>query len=159
MKTLILYASQYGTTEKCAKLLAQKLGQGAEIQRLKAGENVPLDGYETVVVAGSVRAGQLLKEARSFAKNNEAALLQKRLGLMICCGTQAEADKHFETNFSPALLAHAAKCAPGGELLKDKMGFFARAITSAVEKAEKNGGPPPHIDEAAIDAFARELGQ
>ncbi len=155
MKTLILYASQYGTTEKCANLLAKKLAQGADVRRLKAGESVPLDGYGTVVVGASVRAGQLLKEARAFCSGNEAALLQKRLGLMICCGMPQEAGKHFEANFSPALLAHAVKAAPGGEFLPEKMGFFARAITGMVAKS--TGGQPPHIDEAALDTFAREL--
>ena len=156
MKTLIVYASQYGTTEKCARLLAGALAGGADLLDLKSNAAPGLSGYDAVVVGGSVRAGVLLKPAKQFAQAHADALLQKRLGLFVCNAMPGEAATHLEQNYPAPLLAHAAaKASFGGEFALEKMGFFAKKIVQAV--GGKTGAPPPQIDEEAIRAFAAQM--
>lgn len=156
MKTLIVYASQYGTTEKCARLLAGALAGGADLHDLKSGAAPGLSGYGAVVVGGSVRAGVLLKPTKRFAQENADTLLQKRLGLFVCNATPGGADEYLQQNYPAPLLAHAAaKASFGGEFVTEKMGFFAKKIVQAV--GGKSGNPPPLIDEEAIRAFAARM--
>lgn len=158
MKTIVVYASQYGTTKKCAQMIAESLPGGADLHDLTERERVAINGYDTVIVGGSVRVGRLLKPAKLFCGENEAALLQKRLGLYLCCGLPKDAEGYFSENISPALLQHAvAKGVFGGEFVTEKMGFFAKKVVEAVSKSA--GGPPPQIDVAAVQAFAGAMGQ
>ena len=156
MKTLIVYASQYGTTEKCARMLAQSLAGGADLLALKGGDSPDFSAYDAVVVGSSIRAGAVLKPARQFVQAHEAVLLKKRLGLYLCSGMSDEAPAQFERNFPAALLEHTtAKAAFGGEFLQEKMGFFAKKVVQVV--AGKSGKPLPQINGEAIRAFAAQM--
>ena len=157
MKTIVVYASQYGTTKKCAQMIAERLPGGAELHDLNKREKVDIREYETVIVGGSIRVGRLLKPAKVFCGENEAALLQKRLGLYLCCALPKDAEGYFGENVSSVLLRHAtAKGVFGGEFVTEKMGFFAKKVVEAVSKSAE--GPPPQIDVAAVQAFAEGMG-
>lgn len=156
MKTLILYASQYGTTEKCARMLAEALPGGADLRALKGGATPDLSGYDAVVLGSSIRVGQVLKPAKQFIQNGAGALAQKKLGLFLCSGMPEDVSQQFEQNFPAPLLQHAAaKGAFGGEFLQEKMGFFAKGIVKMVSGSA--GKSAPSIDEEAIKAFAAQL--
>lgn len=66
MKTLIAYATKYGTTEKCANILAQKLSSEAELVNLKKARTIDLNQYDSVIIGGSVMMGRIRKEVKEF---------------------------------------------------------------------------------------------
>ena len=160
MKTLIAYATKYGTTETCAKLLASFLTDEVDLVNLSKGEKADPALYDAVVVGGSIYAGQLRHEVKSFCHKYKKDLMIVRFGCFICqASPQFESHEDFELNFDSDLLEHAsAKSSFGGQLHEDKMNFFDRLILGAI--AKRGGAKPPQIDEERIRSFAlvMELG-
>ena len=154
MKTLIVYASKHGTTETCAKMLAESLADGAELRDLAKGGMIDLTPYDAVVVGGSIYAGVLRKDAKHFCNLHKAELLERRFGCFLCQASPASSSKdYFENNFDADLLAHAAaKASFGGQLNVEKLGFWERKIMGAV--AWRTKMVPPKIDEERIRSFA-----
>ena len=71
MKILIAYASKNGVAKKCAEMLADFLPNTAESDIVDLTQNTPaLDGYDAVVVGGSVRGAKFNKKIKAFFKNN-----------------------------------------------------------------------------------------
>jgi len=52
MKTLVLFASRYGCTEKCANMLAEKINGDVEVKDLVKNKKIGLDGYDLVIRGG-----------------------------------------------------------------------------------------------------------
>ena len=84
MKTLIAYASRTGASEKCARMLAERIPDSTlcDLCREKPDPNA----YEQVIVGGGVRMGALHVDARQYLDGCKPVLLQKRLGLFLCAG-------------------------------------------------------------------------
>lgn len=154
MKTLIAYASKYGTTKECAELLAASLKGEADLVNLGTTPTPSLAEYEAVVVGGSIYAGLLRKPVRQFCKKNKHALLRVRFGCFLCkASPSTAAQEEFLNNFDSDLLAHAsAKSNFGGRVNEDTMGFWDKLIMGAV--AKHSGMRPPHIDPEKIRSFA-----
>ncbi len=129
MKTLIIYATRYGTTGACANLLSDAL-QGGDVvlQNLAENPSVDLTGFETVVVGSPIYAGRLNKRVKRFCSDNESALLAKRLGLFTCDMEEGEGSlKQLEHCYAPTLVAHAlVKNSFGGQFLFSHMGWFTK---------------------------------
>ncbi len=155
MKTLIAYATKYGTTEECAKLLAEALTDGADLVNLSAGQHPNPADYKAVVVGGAIYAGMLRGQAKHFCKKYKAELLRVRFGCFICqASPPQESQETFSNNFDSDLLAHAAaQSSFGGEVNEDRLGFWDKLIMGAVAK-RSTGMRPPHIDKEKIRSFA-----
>lgn len=76
MRTLILFATKYGTADKCAHLLKCQLDGEVTIQPIDAAES--LNGYDTVVIGGSIYMGKLQPTVIRFCRQNQALLLKKK---------------------------------------------------------------------------------
>lgn len=145
MKILIAYAGKSGTTEKCAKLLGERL-PGAKTVNLNS-ETPQVEAYDAVIVGGSIRAGQLHKKAKQFINQNEQSLKQKKTAYFICCGFADSAPTLFQNNIPKELLekAVAYECF-GGEMNLDSLHGFDHFIAKMVTKSsESKKTPPPHI--------------
>lgn len=124
MATLIVYGTKYGSTEKFASLIKDSLSDEAvTVINLKQNKNIDLSGYDTVIVGGSVYAGQLRKEVVKFCEKHEQALLTKKLGLFISCGfTPPKSDEQLQVVYSETLINHATAIgALGGEIIIDTL--------------------------------------
>lgn len=133
MKTLIVYASSTGTVEKCAKALAELL-PGAELHALAKKANPSPEGYDAVIIGGCIRGGGLAPFAQMYLEECEEMLLEKQLGLFICCGDDEMAEEYFSGNVSEALLAHAkVRMSFGGELDADRAkGMIDRMLVKSM---------------------------
>ena len=69
MKTVILYETKTGTTEKCANLLAEKLNDVTVINLRKGA--LDLNSFDCIIVGGSIRIGALNKYAKKFIEKNK----------------------------------------------------------------------------------------
>lgn len=157
IKTLIAYASKTGTTEKCAKMLAEQL-KNADIFDLKSGKP-DISGYELVVVGGSIRAGMLHKAAKKYIKNNCELLKSKKVAFFVCSSDTERGQDFLKANI-PAELLEKAVCGDtfGGEMdLSKQTGLFKLIAKKVLESSEKKGVEPPHILPERIQAFAEKI--
>jgi len=155
MSTLIAYASKYGFTENCAKILANKLDGRVDVVNLGI-KHPNLDEYDSVIIGGSVYAGKIRKPVRRFCSQNLDFLGKKRLGLFICgLAEGADADRQLQTVFPTELQAAAAATGFfGGECNFEKMNFFEKAVMKKVSGSVDNRSK---IFEEHITRFAEQM--
>ncbi len=157
MKILIAYAGKTGTTEKCARLLAEKLPDAAAVDLNLQTPQVA--SFDTVVVGGSIRMGQLHSKVKNFLVQNTQSLKSKKTAYFICCGSAENASAFFANNFPKELLERACGCECfGGEMKIENMHGVTRLMTKMILKssAEKNV-PPPQIIYENIGKLAEEI--
>jgi len=159
MKIAIIYASKYGTTERVAGLIADKLRESNDITLipLKDNPNPDIGGFETVILGTPVYAGQANKKMKSFCAANEAVLLQKETGLFVC-GMEpdpAKRAKELEDAY-PAVLRKSAKATGflGGAFLFEEMNFAERFIIKKIAKTDQS---VHRILQDEIDAFVQQF--
>ena len=80
MKTLIVFSSKYGTVERCAKLIAEKLGD-AVLENLRNNSDIKISDFDTVIIGGSIYSGKIRDEIKEFCTKQHKELIKKRLGL------------------------------------------------------------------------------
>ena len=161
MKTLIAYASRTGATEKCARMLAQRIPDSTlcDLCREKPDPNA----YEQVIVGGGVRMGALHVDARQYLDGCKPVLLQKRLGLFLCAGFAEKAGEIFANNVDPELRAHAVACECfGGEIDMGKLRGFDRLITKMALRSFKDAegrAAMPRLLPERVEAFAAKFAE
>jgi menaquinone-dependent protoporphyrinogen oxidase len=133
MSTIIIYASSHGAAEESAAFLKERLDD-VELSNIKENMQIDIAPFDTVVVGGSIHAGQIQRSIRRFVTQNQDALLQKRLGLYLCCMYEGErAIRQLETAYPEVLRRHASAVGLfGGRFDFDKMNVIERAIVKKV---------------------------
>ena len=161
MKTLIAYASKTGASEKCARMLAERIPDSTlcDLCREKPDPNA----YEQVIVGGGVRMGALHVDARQYLDGCKPVLLQKRLGLFLCAGFAEKAGEIFANNVDPELRAHAVACECfGGEIDMGKLHGFDRLITKMALRSFKDAegrAAMPRLLPERVEAFAAKFAE
>ncbi|WP_027338909.1 flavodoxin domain-containing protein [Halonatronum saccharophilum] len=157
MKTLIAYGTRYGATEKAAKRLAEFIGEDAQLFNLKKDDlkSLNLDDYEAVAIGGSIYAGNIQRRVKKFCEENMGALLEKRLGLFLCCGDVERADEQLVTVFEDELVDKVdAKGYFGYEYDFKKMNFLFKLVIKMMAKVNESKS---EINEENIKSFAEEF--
>jgi menaquinone-dependent protoporphyrinogen oxidase len=156
MKTLIVYATRHGAAEKCAGLLADRLGGDVDVFDLKKVPTVDLSGYDAVVVGGSIHAGRVQSRVKKFCEAHADALLKKKLGLFICCMEEGDkAWKQFHEAFPARLVDQAAaKGLFGGAFDFDRMNWFEKTIIGKIAGVKES---VCKINEPAVAEFADKM--
>jgi menaquinone-dependent protoporphyrinogen oxidase len=140
MKTLIIYASKYGATEKCSNLLKDKLHNEVEIVNIKK-ESIPeINMFDKIIIGGSIYMGKIQKEVNQFCLKNASVLKNKKLGFFICCMSENEvAEKQINNSFPEELLKNAvARGCFGGEFNFKKMNFIEGVIIKKISKTSED---------------------
>ena len=159
MKIAIIYVSKYGTTEKVAVSIADKLKESNEVElfSLKKTANPDISNFEMVILGVSIYAGKASKKMKTFCDKNEQTLLQKRAGLFVC-GMEPMREKReqeLEGAYSEALLKNAVATAfLGGAFIFERMNFIERII---IHKIAKTNVSVSKIDWNAIENFVKKL--
>jgi menaquinone-dependent protoporphyrinogen oxidase len=167
MRTLIVYATKHGTAEVCANLLAQLLDGEVSICQLGKERVPPLDSYDQIIIGGPVYIGKIHNQVTRFISKWQPVLLQKRLGLFICCMAKGdEVEKEIKASFPAELIAHAtATAAFGGCYNFDHMNWIEQKMIQMALKAESGGQDVAtdknidKIDQLAISRFAATLSE
>lgn len=152
--TLIVFASNHGTVEKCARELFRRIDGKVDICNLNRRDFLPdLSGYDSVIVGGSIHNGEIQDEISSFCNENIKLLATKRLGLFINCLYSGErAQQQLDDAFPEALNRIAVvRDYFGGEVDKLKLTFWERVVTSRIIK---EGDLIVAISKERIDRFA-----
>ena len=140
MKTLIIYGSKHGCSEKCAIKLSEKLNFKTDVFNVKHKKNIDFKNYDKVIIGGSIYIGNIQKEVKKICLDNIEILKEKKIGLYICSMSDGEkAEELMKTSFPEELISRAiAKECFGGELILNKMNFFERFIIKKVTKLEED---------------------
>ncbi len=134
MKTLIVYASKTGTTEKCAGIIGQKL-KDATIINLSARQNEDVNKYDKIIIGTPIRMGMIHKKVKEFINKNVEILKNKKVAYFICCGFAENYKQYFEQNISKELLENAITYDTfGGEMILEKQKGFDKFIVKMVSK-------------------------
>lgn len=134
MKTIIVYASSHGTTEKVANIIREKLDSATvQIINLKSKTKIDLSNYETVIIGGSIHAGSIQSEVKSFIKENTITLMDKKVALFLCCMNEKEEQTEFNNNYPELLRNHSTYNAiVGGEYIFEKMNFIEKFLVRKI---------------------------
>ncbi len=156
MSTLIVYASKYGCTERCAKLLSKELNDKVDLINLNNIKVIDFSKYDKVIIGGSIYIGRIQKEVTEFCAKNLDRLKEKRIGLFICGMQEGEMiNTELNQNFPSELLKIAeVKSHFGGEFIFNKMNFMEKLI---VKKISKLTSDKSNILEDNIYKFAQKM--
>jgi len=157
MKILIAYATRFGTTEKCADMLAELLkGKASEVELvdLKKNRRVNPEDYDIVIVGGSFMAFRMNSFVKKFVKKNLNTLLNMKTGIFMC-GADEDWEKEIQKGFPEELLDKAiAKGYFGYEMNWEKMNPMIRNM---MQKASKTTEPVSKINSENIKIFTEEI--
>ena len=156
MRTAVVYASNHGTTEKVAQNIKEGLGEEkAQLFNLKKDKNFDVFQFDQIIVGGSIHAGQIQKRVKQFLEKYTQELLQKRLGLFLCCMHEDEAENQFNIVFPEKLRSHAiSKKIMGGEFLFEKMNFVEKALIKKIAGVQESVSK---INNKEIETFVKEI--
>lgn len=156
MKTLIVYTSSHGCTEKAVKELSQKLSGEVTSMDLKHHPSPPLSEFDRVIIGGSIHASQIQKRIRNFCSTNLEQLKSKEIGLFICCMYEAETAREEISNAFPEELHQMAKTEAifGGEYNFEKMNFVEKLLVKKIAKVRESVST---LDHDSIDRFANRM--
>ncbi len=155
MKTLIIYASRHGSSEKASKLLKEKLVGNIEIHNIKNKKLPNLNNFDSIIIGGSIHMGVIQNSIKNFCIKNTEQLTKKYLGIFLCCMDKEKAQIQFENAYPDDMRNKAfATSLFGGEFKLDKMSWFERSIVKKVVGVTKNVSD---IDIGAIDRFAEKF--
>lgn len=134
MKAIIVYGGKSGTTEKCAKILSEKIGNAPTINLHEKNTNV--SDYDLVIIGSNIRAGMMDGKVRKFIIKNREVLDNKKLAFYICCGFAKNKDQYFTNNFPKELLDKSIVYDTfGGEMDISKQKGFDKFVIKAVSKS------------------------
>lgn len=156
MKTLVVYSSKYGATEKCAKILKDKLGESCSLSNIATDDHPSLEDYDVVMIGSSVYAGKMRADIISFVNDNETLLKSKNIGIFLCCKDQgSEALSYINENMPTWVIENAfVQSAFGHEINLEKMNFVERNILKMIFKVKNSYSK---IDEKEIDLTIEEI--
>jgi flavodoxin I len=128
MKTLLIYDSVFGNTEKIARAIADSLGSRAPVEILRAEQVVPeeLTGVDLLVVGSPTRG---------FRPTEAVTELLKRLPAKALIGTKVAA---FDTRLKADEIDSA-----GLRFVVNTGGYAAKRIANRLKKAGGNLIVPP----------------
>lgn len=154
MSVLIVYGTKTGTSEKCAKYIADRLNEPVTLVNARDGIKIDLSPYDTVIIGGSVRMGHITAAVSKFLEEEEDTLLQKRIALFMCCGFTDEENiqRQLDINFTPALKEKAVslKCF-GGELHPDGTNKIDNLVAKMAFRADGDLDLTPELNYEAMD--------
>ncbi|WHY69299.1 flavodoxin domain-containing protein [Neobacillus sp. SuZ13] len=157
MQCLIVYCSSHGTTEKAVRFLSEILKGEVQTVDLKR-EKVKFDlrNFDTIIIGGSIHAGNIQRKIKKFITHNYDTLLEKEVGLFLCCMHDGEtAIEQFNHAFPQELRKNSAAMGLfGGEFLMSEMNFIEKQIVKKVSGATRD---QLNLDYEAIKEFASKL--
>jgi len=153
MKTIIIYTSANGCTEKAVKELSQKLSGEVETVDLMHHHSLLLDEFDRIIIGGSIHSGKIQQRINYFCLTHMHLLRTKEIGLFICCSNEPEAAHEEINNAFPEELHQIAKTEAifSGILNLDEMSFVKRILVKKVALMRERAS---RLDTEIIDRFA-----
>ncbi|HLW10676.1 MAG TPA: flavodoxin domain-containing protein [Fermentimonas sp.] len=155
--SLIIYASDHGTVEKCAKELFVQLDGKVDLCNLNVRNSNPdLSTYDTIIIGGSIHSGKIQNVIAQFCEENIDLLSTKNIGLFINCLYSGEKAQQQLDEAFPALLNSVAVARDyfGGEINDLKLSYWEKIITKQMIEQENL---VVKLSKERIDKFAIKM--
>lgn len=158
-RTLIVYATKYGTTLAIAEEIKDVLKEsGIECDLINVMETGSIDAYDAVIIGSPVYMGKMLVEARDFCQKYMPFLAGKWVAIFVdgisCCppGKQSDRGLYAAIDEMSDYVHPAAKIAFAGALNPSELSEADAQIADMVH-------PPvgDFRDHEAIRTWAREI--
>lgn len=154
MKTLILYASKHGTTKDTAMKINEYL-KNSDVYDIQKEEIKNLQDYDCVILGSALYAGNIIKKAKDFLKENETQLLEKKLGFFLCGLNSDGGESYFSKNFNKTLLDRASMTRfIGGKFDLKELNLLERTIMKLLYKDADSANT---ISEDKIEEFCNGM--
>ncbi|HSN58082.1 MAG TPA: flavodoxin domain-containing protein [Clostridiaceae bacterium] len=138
VKTLILYESRYGSTERISKDLALILGPAKVCRVSEFSGNI--GDFKFVVICSPVYSESIDEGIIAFTRENAEILSQRKVALICVCIAEQLAGRYLETLCSVLGQSVVLKSGICGEMDMDKLSSCDRAL---IEGFYKNVGTSP----------------
>ncbi len=136
MRTLILYKSKYGFTEKIANLIKEHR-QEADIIELSDFE-YDFTPYQEVIIGTPIYMGQINKRIKKVFNSYENELLNKTLKVFLCGMAFKQENTVIDQNFNTSIIKHAKIKYVGGAYQFEKMNFIYKVIVKKISGSSEN---------------------
>lgn len=156
MKTIIIYTTNHGCTEKAVTELSQKLYGDVLRVDLRDNPSPSIAEFDRVIIGGSIHAGKIQKVVRDYCTSNLDRIQQKEVGLFICCMYEPEIAREEIKNAFPEELHQMAKTEAifGGEFNFNKMNFMEKMLVKKIANVHESVSK---IDHGSIEKFANRM--
>ncbi len=156
MKTALIYASKHGTTGLVAEKIRNLLiDDEVVLLNLDKQDRIELCNFGRIIIGSPLYSGSPLPVVRKFIEQNLLSLLQKEVGIFVCCMFSDKADKQINKGFPELLRNHARSIKNmGGEYRFEDMNYIERLV---VKKISGTAGSVSEINAGNIELFVREL--
>ena len=139
MKTLILYRSKYGASEKCANLIKKELMGKADVIDLESGKCEDIDSYDIILIGGGVYAEKIQSEIIKFVEANKECLHNKKIGVFLCCKENEKTVEYAKANLPDWLVNGLFLLENTGyEINFERMNFFEKFLLKALFKVKES---------------------
>lgn len=130
MKTLIIYYSKHGSTQKVVSYLQEHLS--CDTINILTTPVPSIVDYDLIILGGSIYYGSIHPKLTQYIESQLNTLLTKKIGLFLLCMMSEEtAAEQFNHNFNQALLNHSlADGFFGGVLEKSTLNPIEKLVTS-----------------------------
>ena len=156
MKTLIIYASLGGCTERAVRELSQQLSGEVLSIDLKRQQLPPLREFDRIVIGYSIVRGRINPEIHRFYIEQKQNLADKEIGLFVCCSKDEHGAREIIKNAFPEGLRQMAKTEAIFRMtinLKE-MSMVKRILVKRVPRVLDNLADP---DYESISHFANRM--
>jgi len=160
MSVLIIYATKYGCSEKCAKLVSKKIIGDVELINISKSQVIDLSKYDKIIIGGPIYMGMMNKNIVKFCNENIDILKAKKLGFFICsmfAGDKAQDEMKRSFPIDLQNIAISMKLF-GGDMNIYKMNFLDKLIAKMVKKMPLESGQElnkgiltDNVDKLALD--------
>lgn len=161
MKTLIVYDSKHGFTEKCVQLMAQGHEKQVEYWPLQYNPGAPVwSDYHQIVLGGPVYFGKFSAKVGNFVKRYRDQLMERKLALFaVSLSGKASASDYISASLPADLLDHAhARACFGGAIQWKKLSWLERFILHRVRgiTTDASNLDLPEIQNLAAKVFDQQ---
>ncbi len=77
MKTLVVYDSQFGSTEKIAQAIGAAIGKDVKVVKASGAGAADLNGIDLLIVGAPTQGGRMTKPVQDFLNGIPASALEK----------------------------------------------------------------------------------
>ena len=156
MRSLIIYHTKYGTTQRIASSIAERLTGESALIPVRKADGTMIEDADLVVIGAAVYGGKISSLVTRFLDRHQALLMSKRIGLYVSCFYRDErAEEQIRDSFPATLIKHAtASDWLGGAVRLSTLKFADRLLISRIGRLQSD---VDRVETGRIDAFSESL--
>jgi len=156
VSVLIAYATKYGTVERVAEQIKERLSVPTELVNLRVTQSPDVQSYDVVLLGGSIYAGRIRPQVTKFCERHHSELLTRKVGLFVSCLYEGEqGERQIQESFPSWLLSHAyARYNVGGAVRFSRLRLIDRVLMQRIANMSEDFD---HVKDEVMDQIVEDL--